>query len=338
MSKVFIIAEAGVNHNGSLDLAKEMIDKAALAGADAVKFQTFKTENLVTKSARKADYQIDNTQSEESQYDMLKKLELDLNAHHALMDRASEKGIQFLSTPFDLESANSLLELGLPIFKIPSGELTNLPLLRLIGSFNKEIILSTGMANLKEVSEALAALIKAGTAKENITILHCNTDYPTDMRDVNLKAMLTIENELGVNIGYSDHTLGIEVPISAVSLGAQIIEKHFTLDRNMDGPDHAASLTPEELKNMIQSIRNIEKALGDGIKKPTSSELKNKEIARKSIFYVRSLRKGQSIRAEDLTTKRPGDGLSPMNWDNCIGKILVKDVEQGDYVQIGDLE
>ena len=277
--KVFIIAEAGVNHNGSLELAKKMIDAAEEAGADAVKFQTFKAEKVVSRYAPKAEYQKKTTTAGESQLEMIKKLELDAAAHQTLIDYCKKRNIQFLSTPFDFESIDLLNELGLDIFKIPSGEITNMPYLRKIGSLKKEIILSTGMANLGEIEDALDVLTGAGTKLKDITILHCNTEYPTPMQDVNLKAMQTIKYAFpGIHVGYSDHTEGIEVSIAAVAMGATIIEKHFTLDKNMEGPDHKASLEPDELKAMVNAIRNIEKALGNGIKKPSPSELKNKPI------------------------------------------------------------
>ncbi len=280
-NKTFIIAEAGVNHNGSLELAKKMIDAAVGASADAVKFQTFKAEKVVSRYAPKAEYQKKTTTAEadESQLEMIKKLELDAAAHQTLIDYCKKKNIRFLSTPFDLESIDLLNELGLDIFKIPSGEITNMPYLRKIGSLKKEIILSTGMANLGEIEDALDVLTGAGTKLKDITILHCNTEYPTPMQDVNLKAMQTIKYAFpGIHVGYSDHTEGIEVSIAAVAMGAAIIEKHFTLDKNMAGPDHKASLEPDELKAMVNAIRNIEKALGNGIKKPSPSELKNKPI------------------------------------------------------------
>jgi N,N'-diacetyllegionaminate synthase len=292
--KTFIIAEAGVNHNGSLELAQKMIDAAVETGADAVKFQTFKAEKIVSRYAPKAKYQKKTTAAGESHLEMIKKLELDAADHQALIDYCKKKNIRFLSSPFDLESIDLLNELGLNIFKIPSGEITNLPYLRKIGALKKEIILSTGMADLGEIEDALDVLIKAGTARKNITVLHCNTEYPTPYEDVNLKAMETMGLAFpGIKVGYSDHTLGIEVPIAAVAMGATVIEKHFTLDKNMEGPDHKASLEPEELKAMVHAIRNIEKALGNGIKKPSPSELKNMPIARKSIVAARNIRKGE---------------------------------------------
>ena len=281
MDKIFIIAEAGVNHNGNLDTAQKMVDVAAEAGADAIKFQTFKADKVIVRNAPKADYQKRTTGAEESQLEMVKKLELDEAAHNRLIEHCREKGMQFLSTPFDLESIDLLVRLGLKVFKIASGEITNLPYLRKLGALKKILIISTGMADLGEVEDALLVLMKAGTAPENMTILHCNTEYPTPFEDVNLKAMVTMGAAFpGIKVGYSDHTPGIEVPIAAVALGATVIEKHFTLDRNMEGPDHRASLEPHELKAMVSAIRNIEKAMGNGIKKPSPSELKNKPIAR----------------------------------------------------------
>jgi N,N'-diacetyllegionaminate synthase len=317
---VIIIAEAGVNHNGSIKLAKKLIDVAAEAGADFVKFQTFKAETLVTKTADKAEYQKEITNTNESQFEMIKKLELDRKTHEELIDYCNTKDIQFLSTAFDHDSIELLAELNIPLFKIPSGEITNLPYLCHIGKMGKPIIMSTGMSTLDEVHNALNILIESEAEKEQITILHCNTEYPTPMKDVNLKAMLNIKDELGVNIGYSDHTLGIEVSIAAVAMGATVIEKHFTLDRNMSGPDHAASLEPEELKAMVTAIRNIEKAMGDGIKKPSPSETKNISVARKSIVAKMPIKKGELFTEENLTVKRPGTGISPMEWDRLIGK------------------
>ena len=322
---VFIIAEAGVNHNGSIDLAKKLIDVASDAGADAVKFQTFKAENLVSKSASKAAYQQEATDKEESQYEMIKKLEFDVDTHKELMSYCAKKKIMFLSTPFDHESIAMLNMLGLEIFKIPSGEITNLPYLREIGELGKEIILSTGMADMGEIEDALDILVEAGTPKEYITILHANTMYPTPMEDVNLRAMVTIGNTFDITYGYSDHTLGIEVDIAAVALGASVIEKHFTLDKMMEGPDHKASLEPSELKAMVQGIRNIEKALGSSIKKPSSSEKPNMVVVRKSIVASRTIKKGEKLTQENLTIKRPGNGISPMRWDEIVGSIATKD-------------
>ncbi|WP_201352338.1 N-acetylneuraminate synthase [Hydrogenimonas urashimensis] len=325
MDRVFIIAEAGVNHNGSVELAEKMVDAAAEAGADAVKFQTFRAEKLVTPKAQKAAYQQKNTETSEFQLTMLKKLEFDEIAHRQLIGRCRKKGIMFLSTPFDHESIDMLNNLGLEIFKIPSGEITNLPYLRHIGSLKKRVILSTGMADIGEIEDALDILESAGTSRENITVLHANTMYPTPMEDVNLKAMQTIACTFGCEMGYSDHTLGIEVPIAAVAMGAKVIEKHFTLDRSMEGPDHRASLEPQELEAMIKAIRNIEKALGSGIKKPSPSERPNIEAARKSIVAARPIDKGERFSEENLAVKRPGSGMNPMRWDEIIGTIAQKD-------------
>ena len=332
MDKVFIIAEAGVNHNGSIVLAKKLIDVATEAGADAVKFQTFKAKNLVSKNAQKAQYQKKTTDANESQYEMIKKLELDIETHKKLMAYCKQKGIMFLSTPFDHDSIKLLDNLGLEIFKIPSGEITNLPYLRHIGSLKKRIILSTGMADIGEIEDAIDVLTSVGTLKEDIIILHANTMYPTPMGDVNLKAMQTIACTFGCDVGYSDHTLGIEVSIAAVAMGAKVIEKHFTLDKMMEGPDHKASLEPDELKAMVQAIRNIEKALGSSIKKPTSSEYPNIEVARKSIVASRSIKKGEQLSEKNLTVKRPGNGTSPMRWDEIIGKVAQKDYETDDLI------
>jgi N,N'-diacetyllegionaminate synthase len=332
MKKVFIIAEAGVNHNGSLELAKKLIDVASDAGADAVKFQTFKAENLVSKNAQKADYQKQTTNSEESQFDMIQKLELDVKTHKILMDYCKEKNIMFLSTPFDHDSIELLNDLGLKMFKIPSGEITNLPYLRHVGKLNKKVILSTGMADIGEIEDAIDILINAGTKKENITILHANTEYPTPYEDVNLKAMVTIGNTFDVDFGYSDHTLGIEVDIAAVAMGACCIEKHFTLDKTMEGPDHKASLEPNELKAMIKAIRNIELALGNGIKKPSKSEAKNISIARKSIIAKDNIKKGEIFTVDNLTVKRPGNGINPMRWDEIIGMMAQKDYKKDELI------
>jgi N,N'-diacetyllegionaminate synthase len=329
---VFIIAEAGVNHNGSIELAYKLIDAAIESGANAVKFQTFQTENFVIRDTEKAEYQKQNDNSNESQFDMLKKLELSVDDHKNLIDHCNIKGITFLSSPFDIESINLLTELNLKIFKIPSGEITNLPYLRHIGSFNKEVILSTGMSNLKEIGEALKILINAGTSKEKITVLHANTMYPTPMKDVNLMAMQTIRDKFDVSVGYSDHTLGIEVDIAAVALGATVIEKHFTLDKKMDGPDHVASLDASELKSMVAAIRNIELALGSKVKDLTDSEKPNIERARKSIVAKTKIKKSEVFSNENLTTKRPGSGISPMKWDSIIGKFAKRDYNLDDLL------
>ena len=332
LNKVFIIAEAGVNHNGSVDLAKQLIDVAVDSGADAVKFQTFKAENLVSKNAQKAEYQKQTTDASESQFDMIKKLELDMETHKVLITYCLEKNIIFLSTPFDHESIDLLNELQLQIFKIPSGEITNLPYLRHIGSLGKRVVLSTGMSTLQEVDDALNVLTGAGTKKENITVLHANTMYPTPFEDVNLNAMLTIQQECGVTVGYSDHTLGIEVDIAAVAMGASFIEKHFTLDKTMDGPDHKASLEPEELKSMVSAIRNIEKALGSSEKRPSPSETVNIDIVRKSIVANQKINKGDILTDKNITIKRPGKGISPMQWDEIIGTIAVKNYKLDDLI------
>ena len=331
-NKVFIIAEAGVNHNGSMNIAKKLIDAASKAGADAVKFQTFKTEKLVSVHAKKADYQKKNEVSPESQFDMLKKLELSYSDHIRLITYCKKIGIEFLSTPFDIDSIKLLNELGLKNFKIPSGEITNLPYLRAIGKLSKKVIMSTGMADIREIKDALEVLIESGTSKDNITILHANTEYPTPFEDVNLRAMQTIAKELNVKVGYSDHTLGIEVSIAAVAMGASVIEKHFTLDKSMEGPDHKASLEPDELKKMVQAIRNIEKALGDGIKQPSKSESKNIAVARKSIVAAKDISVDEYFSEDNITTKRPGTGVSPMKWDEIIGQIAIKEYLKDDLI------
>jgi N,N'-diacetyllegionaminate synthase len=333
-NKIFIIAEAGVNHNGNIEIAKKMIEVAKQCGADAVKFQTFKTEEVISKHAPKAEYQKLNTGETKSQLEMVKKLELSFEDFIELKEYCDKVGIMFLSTPFDFQSIEFLHSLGLEIFKIPSGEITNLPYLEKIGKLRKKIILSTGMADLGEIEDALDILISNGTERENITLLHCNTEYPTPYEDVNLLAMITIREAFKVKVGYSDHTLGIEVPIAAAALGASIIEKHFTLDKNMEGPDHRASLEPYELKAMIDAIRNIEKALGNGIKKPSKSEIKNRDIVRKSIVAKRNIRKGEIFTEDNITVKRPGIGISPMRWNEVLGKNAIKDFKEDDIIEI----
>ena len=328
-----IIAEAGVNHNGSIDTAKKMIDVAAEAGADYVKFQTFKAETLVTKTAEKAEYQKSVTDKSDTHYNMLKKLELDKSAHFKLIKYCKQKNIRFLSTAFDIESIELLAELEIPIFKIPSGEITNLPYLAHIGKIKKPIIMSTGMSTSADINSALDILFQAGLQKDQITLLHCNTEYPTPMKDVNLKAMITIEKKFGVNIGYSDHTLGIEVPIAAVAMGAKVIEKHFTLDKEMSGPDHLASLEPHELKAMVDAIRNIERAMGDGKKRISKSERKNIPIVRKSIVAKKQINKGDLFTNQNLTVKRPGTGISPMEWDSIIGTVVDRDYQKDDLIK-----
>lgn len=318
MNRVFIIAEAGVNHNGSIETAKKLVDEAVLAGADAVKFQTFKAENLVCKNAQKAEYQMETTDQKETQFDMLKKLELSPDMHEQLIDYCEQRNIVFLSTPFDVASLHFLVQCGVPFIKIPSGELTNYPYLREVGKTGKRVILSTGMSTLQEVKDAVKVL--KGNGSKEITILHCNTEYPTPYDDVNLKAMLTLRDELDLSVGYSDHTQGIEIPIAAAALGATVIEKHFTLDRNMEGPDHRASLEPDELRAMVRAIRHIESALGDGKKEPSDSEKKNIGIVRKSIVARCDIKQGEVFTEENLTTKRPGTGISPMYWNEIIGR------------------
>jgi N,N'-diacetyllegionaminate synthase len=336
MKPVKIIAEAGVNHNGDFELAKKLIDVAAVAGADYVKFQTFNADRLVSKIAKKAEYQKNNIKdSDHTQYSMLKSLEMPKQWHYDLYLYAQKMGIKFLSTGFDEESIDFLQHLGIEFFKAPSGEITNLQYLRRLARTGKPIILSTGMATLDEIRAAISVFISEGVIKQNITVLHCNTEYPTPMSDVNLFAMNTIQRELGVSIGYSDHTLGIEVPIAAVALGASVIEKHFTLDRTMIGPDHLASLEPKELKLMVEAIRNIELAIsGNGKKEPSKSEAKNIAIVRKSLHYKTDLKKGQIVTSSDLVALRPGNGISPMEIETIIGKIMCRDVLAFDMVEV----
>ena len=316
-----IIAEAGVNHNGDIELAKQLIDVAADAGADYVKFQTLSADRMATKSADKAEYQKQSSDSAESQYEMLKRLELSVEMHLELIEHCKHKSIKFLSTGFDIQSVDLLVGLGLNLVKIPSGEITNLPLLRHIGSLDLPVILSSGMSTMKEIGDALLILEQTGLPRAQITVLHCTTEYPTPMDEVNLRAMNSIRNTLGVAVGYSDHTLGIEVSVAAVALGASVIEKHFSIDRSLPGPDHKASLEPDELLAMVKAIRNIEVALGSDVKEPTISEIKNIRIARKSIFAGRKIEVGEILSASNLVVKRPGDGVSPMHWDQLIGQI-----------------
>ena len=329
---VFIIAEAGVNHDGLIDNAYRLIDAAVEAGADAIKFQTFKAESLVSKNADKANYQKQNTNESESQFEMIKKLELNVDAHKKLINYCNDKNILFMSSPFDHDSIDLLDELGLKIFKIPSGEITNLPYLRHIGLLAKQVILSTGMSTLKEVGDALSILIDNGTKKEDITVLHANTMYPTPMEDVNLNAILTIQKEFDVDVGYSDHTLGIEVDIAAAAMGVSVIEKHLTLDNNMDGPDHKASLEPKDFIAMVSAIRNIEKALGNYEKKPSPSESINMDVVRKSIVANQVIKKGDVLSDNNITTKRPGAGISPMEWDKIIGTLAAKNYKIDDLI------
>lgn len=332
-NNVLIIAEAGVNHNGDINLAKKLVDAAAKAGVDYVKFQTFNSKKLVSKNAQKAKYQKENTNnSEESQLKMLQKLELSKENHLVLIDYCKQKKIKFLSTAFDLDSINFLTELNIDLWKVPSGEITNLPYLRKIGGSGKPIIISTGMAEMQEINDAIEVVVEAGTKPNNITVLHCNTEYPTPMKDVNLTAMNTINKEFQIPVGYSDHTLGIEIPIAAVALGAIVIEKHFTLDKEMEGPDHKASLEPHELKEMVSAIRNIEVAMGNGIKVPSPSELKNKPIARKSIVASTTIKQGEVFSEKNLTVKRPGTGISPMKWDEVIGTTSSKNYSSDDLI------
>jgi N,N'-diacetyllegionaminate synthase len=339
MNKVVIIAEAGVNHNGDLTKAFMLVDAAVEAGVDYVKFQTFKSDNLVSINAQKAEYQIKNSKNtSNSQLEMLKKLELSESDHHELIKYSRSKGIRFFSTAFDLQSLQYLSDLALEMVKIPSGEITNLPFLKLAAQLFKKVILSTGMASMKEIQNAVNVLLKYGVLLKDITILHCNTEYPTPMIDVNLKAMLNIQVEMGTDIGYSDHTLGIEVPIAAVALGAKMIEKHFTLDRTMDGPDHSASLEPEELKAMVNAIRNIEQALsGSGLKEPSKSEFKNITIARKSIHLNRNITRNEVLTEADLIMLRPGDGISPMDLDIVLGSVIKKDLNKGHKLSLEDI-
>lgn len=330
--KTLIIAEAGVNHNGDIQLAKKLIDAAADAGADLVKFQTFNASRQVTRVAKKAVYQMQVTDGTESQYDMLRRLELSEAMHHELIAHCAARNIEFFSTGFDIESVDLLVSLGQEHFKVPSGEITNLPYLRHIGQLGKSVILSTGMANLGEIEAAIDVLERAGTLRAKVTVLHCTTEYPTPMSEVNLRAMQAIQLAFGVAVGYSDHTQGIEVAIAAVAMGATVIEKHFTLDRKLPGPDHQASLEPAELNAMVAAIRNIEAAMGDGIKRLTLSECRNKPIARKSLVAKQDIRVGDVFSAENLTAKRPGTGISPMQWDEFLGKKAQRDYSADELI------
>lgn len=324
---VYIIAEAGINHNGSLDLALRLVDAACQAGADAVKFQTFTTDSIVTRNAQKATYQKSNSGVFESQYEMLKKLELSHSAHLRLVDYCRVKGIEFLSTPFDLQSIEFLSSLDLPLLKIPSGEITNLPYLRAVNAIGKPVILSTGMSTMKEIEEAVDVLSDC-----EVALLHCTTEYPCPYNAVNLRAMVSLKEHFRCEVGYSDHTSGIDIAIAAVAMGAKVIEKHFTVDRNLPGPDHKASLEPDELKRMVMAIRNVEKALGDGVKKPALAEVKNIAIARKSIVAKTKINKGDVFTKDNLTVKRPGTGRSPMEWDCIIGSVAEKNYEEDDLI------
>lgn len=327
---VFIIAEAGVNHNGDINNAKRLIIEAKKAGADAVKFQTFKAEKVISKYAQKAEYQKNTTGQNESQLDMVRKLELSYEEFVELKAYCDELGIMFMSTPFDMDSIDFLCELGISIFKVPSGEITNLPYLIKIAKLSRRVIMSTGMSNLDEIKHAIDILHKHGA--DEITILHCNTEYPTPYKDVNLSAMLNLKDELHTEVGYSDHTIGIEIAVAAVALGARVIEKHFTLDNNMEGPDHKTSLEPNELGAMVRAIRNVEVSLGDGIKRPSESEKKNIEIARKSIVANKQIKIGEVLTEENITVKRPGNGISPMRWFEVLGQRAIKDFEEDELI------
>ena len=333
-NQTLIIAEAGVNHNGDLVMAKQLIDAAAKAGADLVKFQTFSADRLVTKTATKADYQTKNTRNAESQHEMLRRLELSAEMHNDLIAHCAEREIGFFSTAFDMESIELLVRLGQDHFKIPSGEITNLPYLRRIGELGKTVILSTGMATLGETESAIDVLEQAGTPRDNITVLHCTTEYPTPMSEVNLRAMRSMQQALGVEVGYSDHTRGIEVAIAAVAMGASVIEKHFTMDCNLPGPDHKASLEPEGLEAMVSAIRNIEIALGDGVKRLTESEARNKPVMRQSLVASQAIKAGEIFSTKNLTTKRPGTGISPMRWDEVVGRIASRDFLKDELIDL----
>jgi N,N'-diacetyllegionaminate synthase len=334
MSDVFIIAEAGVNHNGSIELAMRLVEAAREAGADAVKFQSFHADQLVSAEAPKAAYQQQAASKTETQREMLKRLELSDEAHRQILARCQELGIQFLSTPFDPERLRFLLSLGMGLLKIPSGEITNLPFLMEAAATGKRIILSTGMSHLHEVGEALDALVRGGARMQDITVLHCTSQYPTPYEDVNLRAMLTIRDRFGVAVGYSDHTPGTEVAVAAAALGATVIEKHFTLDRTLEGPDHGASLTPDELAEMVRAIRRVSTALGNGIKRPMPSETENIAVARKSIVAARSIRKGEPFTAENLDVRRPGSGISPMKWFTILAMTAKRDFNQGEEIEL----
>ncbi|OQX06904.1 MAG: N-acetylneuraminate synthase [Desulfobulbaceae bacterium A2] len=329
---ILIIAEAGVNHNGSLDLALQLVDAAAACGADAVKFQTFRADSLVARDAPKARYQQETTGTAEGQFAMLQRLELDMAAHRLLSERCQERGLVFLSSPFDIESARALYELGMRRYKIPSGEITNMPLLECIGRLAEEVLLSTGMADVQEVGEALAVLDEAGLDRSRVTVLHCTTEYPAPYDEVNLRSMMTMGKKFGVRTGYSDHTPGIEIPVAAAALGAWVLEKHFTLDKSLPGPDHRASLDPTEFAAMVRAVRHVELALGDGVKRPTASELPNRIVARKSIVAARPIRTGEIFSTENLTAKRPGSGVSPMRWHELLGRPARRSYQPDDMI------
>lgn len=334
MKKIFIIAEAGVNHNGSLATAKRMVNVAADAGADAVKYQTYKAERVMTRWAPKAGYQNRTTNENESQQDMARKYELNGRMHEELIAHCQKKGCMFLSSPHDLESIEMLDRLGMEIFKVPSGEITDLPFLRRVGVLRKKVILSTGMAAMEEIGAAIRVLCEAGTSTQNITVLQCNTEYPTPMQDVNLLAMKTIGNRFGVEVGYSDHTIGFETSVAAAALGASVIEKHFTMDKDLEGPDHKASVDPLELKQMIAAIRNVELAMGSSDKVPTRSELENRTIVRKSIVALRPINEGEFFSESNITVKRPASGISPMQWDEIIGKKAKRAFSPDDLIEL----
>jgi N,N'-diacetyllegionaminate synthase len=334
MKRILVIAEAGVNHNGSLETAKRLVEVAANAGADFVKFQTFNADDIVTKTADKAEYQKIATGNDVSQYEMLKSLELTSDMHEQLLEHCDNFSIGFLSTGFDQSSVAYLVSLGQQLVKVPSGEITNLPYLKFVGSLGLPVILSTGMSSLEEVGDALSVLKNAGTDKDRVTVLHCTSEYPAPFENVNLNAMQTISKEFGVSVGYSDHTTGIEISIAAAALGATVIEKHFTLDRALPGPDHKASLEPDELVALVKSIRNIEIALGDGSKVPSNGENKNKLIARKSIVARQDIHSGDSFTVDNLTTKRPGTGVSPMKWQEILGKTATRDYLQDEIIEL----
>lgn len=329
---VLIIAEAGVNHNGSLELAKKMADVAKQAGADIVKYQTAKPELVISRFAPKAEYQKETTGQAESQLEMVKKIHFGFDAHRELKEYCDSIGIMYLSTPFDMDSIEFLKDMDMPVWKIPSGEITNLPYLERVAKLKKPIIMSTGMSEISEVKDALDVLYKNGAT--DVTILHCNTEYPTPLEDANVKAMLDLQKNFGTKIGYSDHTLGLEAPLAAVSLGATVIEKHFTLDKNMEGPDHGASMNPEELCALVKAIRNTEKVLGSGVKTVTASEAKNKDVARKSIVAKVEIKKGEVFTEENLTVKRPGNGISPMKWYDVLCKTAKRDFSLDELIEL----
>lgn len=331
---VIIIAEAGVNHNGSMEMARQLVDAAAEAGVDYVKFQTFKADKLVTRAARQAEYQKRNIgDGADSQYEMLRKLELSEEDHRELKEYCRQKGVRFLSTAFDLESVEFLHELCPGLWKIPSGEITNYPYLRKIAGYNEEVVMSTGMSTDEDVENALLALRENGQDLEKVTLLHCNTQYPTPMEDVNLLAMNSLR-QFVKRVGFSDHTQGIEIPIAAAALGADVVEKHFTLSRSLPGPDHKASLEPQELKAMVEAIRNVSEALGDGRKRVTPSEAANRDVARKSIVASRPIKHGELLSEENMTAKRPGGGISPMRWKEVEGTAAIRDFETDEMIEI----